>query len=239
MSKNIRSEHMQSRMEQLIDDIENYIDSCKVQPLSGGRKIVVDRDEIDELLSELRHRLPDDIKKYQKIVSNKEAILADARKQADALLNSAREQAEEMHADAEKQKAELIDQHEIMQRAYAQANDIVAAATAHAENVAETASAHAQEILDAAVADADDIRQGAVSYTDEMLQRLQTIISHTMDTANKTFATFAESMQSSYDVVTSNRTELAGSMTEASDEDDEDDYDVEYDEDMDDEEYDD
>jgi len=51
---------------------------------------------------------------------------------------------------------------------------------------------------------------GAISYTDDMLQSLQTIISHTMETANKTFSSFVESLQSSYDVVTSNRNELSG-----------------------------
>ena len=190
---------MKSRIEQLIEEIESYIDSCKIQPLSGGRKILVDKDEIDELLVELRMRTPDEIKKYQKIIANKEAILVDARKQAETMVNEARAQAEAMLEDAGKQKAELIDQHEIMQRAYSQANEIV-----------NEASAQAQLLLDSAVEDADNIRMGAISYTDDMLQSLQTIISHTMETANKTFSSFVESLQSSYDVVTSNRNELSG-----------------------------
>ena len=165
MSNNKRSELMKSRIEQLIDEIETYIDSCKAQPLSGGRKIVVDRDEIDELLVELRMRTPDEIKKYQKIISNKEAILADARKQAETMVNEARTQAEAMLADAGKQKAELIDQHEIMQRAYTQANEIVT-----------EAGAQAQLLLDSAVEDADNIRMGAISYTDDMLQSLQRML---------------------------------------------------------------
>ena len=217
MSNNKRSDLVKSRIEQLIDEIETYIDSCKAQPLSGGRKIVVDRDEIDELLVELRMRTPDEIKKYQKIITNKEAILSDAKKQAETMVNEARTQAEAMLADAGKQKAELIDQHEIMQRAYTQANEIV-----------NEASAQAQLLLDSAVEDADNIRMGAISYTDDMLQSLQTIISHTMETANKTFSSFVESMQSSYDVVTSNRNELSGGVSE--DEDAVEDYDIEYEE---------
>ena len=117
MSKNIRNEQLKSRIEQLIEEIETYIDSCKPQPLSGGRKIIVDRDEIEELLVELRMRTPDEIKKYQKIISNKEAILADARKQAESMVTAAREEAEEMLEEARSQKAELLDQHEIMRAA--------------------------------------------------------------------------------------------------------------------------
>ena len=65
---------MTSRIEQLIDEIETYIDNCKPQPLSQT-KIIVNKEEIDELLRELRSKTPEEIKRYQKIISNKEAIL--------------------------------------------------------------------------------------------------------------------------------------------------------------------
>ena len=38
-----------SRIEQLISEIEEYIDSCKFQPLSNT-KILVNKEEIEELL---------------------------------------------------------------------------------------------------------------------------------------------------------------------------------------------
>ena len=68
---------MSSRMEQIIEEIEEYIDNCKYQPLSST-KIVVNKDELEELLTELKMKTPEEIKRYQKIISNKEAILADA-----------------------------------------------------------------------------------------------------------------------------------------------------------------
>ena len=54
-----------SRIEQIITEIEDYIDSCKFQPLSNT-KILVNKEEIEELLVELRLRIPEEIKKYQK-----------------------------------------------------------------------------------------------------------------------------------------------------------------------------
>lgn len=66
-----------SRIEQLIGEIEEYIDSCKFQPLSNT-KILVNKEELEELLVELRLRIPDEIKKYQKIISNQDAILNEA-----------------------------------------------------------------------------------------------------------------------------------------------------------------
>ena len=68
---------MASRIEQIIEEIEEYIDGCKYQALSSS-KIIVNKDELEELLNELRSKTPEEIKRYQKIISNKEAILADA-----------------------------------------------------------------------------------------------------------------------------------------------------------------
>ena len=69
---------MSSRIEQIIDEIDEFIESCKFQPLSAT-KIIVNKEEIEELLRELRLKTPDEIKRYQKIISNKDAILEDAQ----------------------------------------------------------------------------------------------------------------------------------------------------------------
>ena len=108
---------MSSRMEQIIEEIEEYIDNCKYQPLSST-KIVVNKDELEELLTELKMKTPEEIKRYQKIISNKEAILADAQAKADAII-----------AQAQVQTSELVSEHQIMQQAYAQANDCYQAGT--------------------------------------------------------------------------------------------------------------
>ena len=112
-----------SRIEQLIDEIEEYIDSCKYQPLSTT-KILVNKEELEELLVELRLRVPDEIKQYQKIISNQEAILNEARTQADTMV-----------AEATAQTNELVNEHEIMQKAYAQANAVVEQASAQAQAI--------------------------------------------------------------------------------------------------------
>ena len=178
-----------SRIEQLIGEIEEYIDSCKFQPLSTT-KILVNKEELEELLVELRLRIPDEIKKYQKIISNQDAILNDARAQADAILK-----------DATQQTNELVNEHEIMQMAYANANQII-----------EEARQQAQAIIDNAVDEANSVRQGSIDYTDNMLQSLQAIINHSIEEAQGRFDSFRASMQESYDIVTNNRNELSGGI---------------------------
>ena len=79
---------MSSRIEQIIEEIEEFVESCKYQPLSTT-KIVVNKEELEELLRELRLKTPDEIKRYQKIISNKDAILADAQAKSDSLIAEA------------------------------------------------------------------------------------------------------------------------------------------------------
>lgn len=177
-----------SRIEQLITEIEEYIDSCKAQPFSNNKKIIVDKDEMEELLVELRLRTPEEIKKYQKILSNKEAILSDASRQADQIL-----------AQATQQTRELLDEHEIIMQAHAKADEIVKSATLQG-----------QQIVDQATMEANAIREASIKYTDDMLKSMQDIILHTLEGAKSRFDTFSGSLQSSYQIVTANRRELAG-----------------------------
>ena len=176
---------MSSRIEQIIEEIEEYIDSCQFQPLSTT-KIIVNKDQMDELLRELRMKTPDEIKRYQKIIANKDAILADAQAKADSLIEEA-----QIHTN------DLVSELELMQLAYSQANAIVPAATEQA-----------QEILDNATRDANAIRIGAMQYTDELLANAESIIGHTLDSYTTKYDGLVNSLQECYDMVRNNRSEL-------------------------------
>ena len=183
---------MSSRIEQLIDEIEEYIDSCKYQALSNT-KIIVNKEEIDELLRELRMKTPDEIKRYQKIISNKEAILNDARTKAEALINEAT-----VHTN------ELINEHEIMQQAYAQANEVVS-----------LASHQAQEILDNATIEANNMRAAAIQYTDEMLANLENMMVQTMNMTTSHYESFINNLNGYAEVIRSNRGVLRPQETDS------------------------
>ena len=143
-----------SRIEQLIGEIEEYIDSCKYQPLSNS-KILVNKEEMEELLVELRLRVPDEIKKYQKIISQQDAILADAKNQAESMIQDAKQQTEEM-----------VSENEIMQQAYTKANELV-----------QQAQAQADQILANATAESNNMKLNAIQYTDSILASIETLMS--------------------------------------------------------------
>jgi cell division septum initiation protein DivIVA len=183
---------MSSRIEQIIEEIEEYVDSCKYQPLSTT-KIVVNKEEIEELLRELRLKTPDEIKRYQKIISNKDAILEDAQNKADAII-----------ADAQAKAQEMVTQHEIMQKAYAQANETINAA-----------NKQAQDILDSATQDANSIRLSAITYTDDMMANIESVLTQTLDNAGERYKVFIDSLQECVSVVNHNRQELAPQTAQA------------------------
>ncbi|MDY3249281.1 MAG: ATPase [Candidatus Choladocola sp.] len=177
---------MSSRIEQIIEEIEEFIDSCKFQPLSST-KIVVNKEELEELLRELRMKTPDEIKRYQKIISNKDAILEDAQTKADNII-----------AEAQAQAQKIVSESEVMQIALQQSNQLI-----------EQTNAQAQEIMDKATQDSNEIRMSAIHYTDEMLENLEKIMSHTIDAAGTKYNNFINSIQSCYDIVSKNRMELS------------------------------
>lgn len=174
-----------SRIEQIIEQIEQYIEGCKFQPLSTT-KIIVNKEELLELLTELRLRTPDEIKKYQNIIKNRDEILNKAKSDADSLLQQ-----------TAMQTNELINEHEIMQQAFVKANEII-----------QDATNQAQQILDSATNDANNIRMGAIQYTDEMLANMQRILANSMEDARGRYEGFAKSLSDTYDMIQGNRDEL-------------------------------
>ncbi len=174
-----------SKIEQMITEIEDYIEGCRKVPLSNNN-IVVGKDEIEELLAELRLKTPEEIKKYQKIISNREAILSEAR-----------DRAENMIAQATVQTNELVSEHEIMQQAYIQANEVV-----------QNATAQAKAILDSATAEANEVRLSAMTYVDSILSNVQNAVSFQMQDITIKYENYMKSLNNSLEVVIANRKEL-------------------------------
>ncbi|MDO5520254.1 MAG: ATPase [bacterium] len=178
-----------SRIEQLIEDIYDYVEGCKNAPLSST-KVIVPKDELYDLLDELRLRTPDEIKRYQKIINNRDAIISDAEVKAATML-----------AEAQEKTNNLISEHEIMQQAYAQANQIV-----------EEAQAQANQILASANNDAEAIRTGSLSYSDDMLGVVESILSTALEESKTRFTTLLSSMEENLNIVKANKKELTDQL---------------------------
>lgn len=176
---------MSNSIEQIITEIEEYVESCKFSPLSST-KILVNKEELEEYLEELKMKTPGEIKKYQRMLANKNGILEDAKQRAENIIAEATEQ-----ADA------LVNNHEIMQQAYIQGNDYVSQATQQA-----------QDIIGNAKAEANSIRLGAIEYTDSLLENIQNTITYSMENITMRYESYMKSLQKTLEMVIANRNEL-------------------------------
>ena len=179
-----------SRIEQLIDEIEEFIESCKPQPFSQS-KVIVPKDELYELLTELRLKTPDEIKRYQKIIANRDKIISDAQAQAEKML-------EETTAYTNA----LVEEHEIMLKAYERA-----------EEVMNNANAQAEATINAANEDAEGIRRSALEYTQELVTNLETIVGRTLEGARANSQALIEGLSYNYDIIVSNKDALASQLS--------------------------
>ena len=184
-----------NKIEKTIDEIEEYIENCRTQMLSN--KILVDKDAIMELLSELRENIPDEIKRNQKMLANRDAIIEAAKKEAAACKRNAEAEAANIINQANIHREECVSEHEVMQQAYAQANDILA-----------QTSNEAQKMVDEAAGYAENYRMSAIRYTDDLLAGMQNLIAATMESTKVQYEKFFASLSDSYDVISSNRNEL-------------------------------
>ncbi len=178
---------MSSKFEQMIDDIEDYIQNCKPKPLSNTM-ILVNRDELLDMLQELRQKKTVEVSRYQKVISNKEAILNDARKKAEDMLNEAA-----VHTN------ELVSETEIMQQAYGQAQKIV-----------DMASEQAEDIVAQASEEASAMRMAAVTYTDDNLQSIENVLAHGIDVAATNYERLMTQLQQTIQEIQANRSQLFG-----------------------------
>ena len=167
-----------SRIEQLIEDIYEFVESCRMQPLSST-KVIVPKDELYDLLDELRLRTPDEIKRYQKIISNRDAILSDAERKSNDIIERTKEEASRM-----------LDEHEIIQQAYYEANEVISQASKEAERLRKTA----QE-------ESDQIRAGSLIYCNEILTEVEKVVAAVYNDSFQKYDNFIGSLKSSLEVI--------------------------------------
>ncbi len=174
-----------SRIEKAIDEIYNYVEECKPSKLYPS-KVVVDREQLYDLLDELRLCAPEEIKRYQKIITNR-----------DGILNEAQQRAEDMVSQAQQQTAQILDQSEIVQTAYQRAEDIM-----------RQANEEAQRLVDAAENESEQMRKASLIYTNDLLSEAQMHMEESLKEIDNKSRMLTSALKNSIQLVKSNREEL-------------------------------
>lgn len=137
----------------LIDEMEGYFEECKTMPFSN--KVIVDMEVMYEFMTDLRLKLPEEIKRSQRILDEKERIVDEARQEAQVAENR-----------ASARVAELVDDHVITRKAQEKADEIMAKATYTAKEIKLGAYEYVEEIIrQAELAMSDTLEQANSHYT--------------------------------------------------------------------------
>ncbi|HZT53771.1 MAG TPA: hypothetical protein VE995_05270 [Gaiellaceae bacterium] len=98
----------------LIDKLDDLVHNAKAVPLTD--QVRIDREEIYDILDQMRATIPEEIKQARWIVKERQDMLAEAKREVDRLLAEAREQAvreasqTEIVKIAERQADEIVEE---------------------------------------------------------------------------------------------------------------------------------
>jgi F0F1-type ATP synthase membrane subunit b/b' len=98
----------------LIDKLDDLVHNAKAVPLTD--QVRIDREEIYDILDQMRATIPEEIKQARWIVKERQEMLAEAKREADRILGEAREQAvreasqTEIVKLAERQASEIVEE---------------------------------------------------------------------------------------------------------------------------------
>lgn len=188
-------------IEDMISELEIFVDNCKYQPLSSS-KIVVPKEELMLMLKELRLKMPSEIERCQKIMRNKDAIIEDAKLEGNKIIDDARQQA-----------AAMVNEHVITTTAQEQAESIRNQARMDSEAMLMQAKADANSMVETASFEASDLRTSAMNYSTGIIYDIENMIQKTMEEENARYQSFFSSMENLYNSISSNRQELEGQLS--------------------------
>ncbi|GAE89169.1 hypothetical protein [Acetivibrio straminisolvens] len=118
----------------ILETLEDLVERSVSVPFSG--KCMVDKEEILEIIKEIRLKLPDDLKQAKWVKEERQRILLEAQREANNIIK-----------DAENKIASLIDEHEITKKAYEQSNEIISNAQKNAREIRLGTKEYADSVL--------------------------------------------------------------------------------------------
>lgn len=118
----------------LLDELETVIDQSKHMAFSS--KVQIDKNELFEIITEIRLRLPNELKQAKWVIEERNKILIDAQNEAEDIVKA-----------AEERLKKLIDENEITKRAYEQATEIIESSKSTSKEMRLGANEYADEIL--------------------------------------------------------------------------------------------
>ncbi len=147
------------KMEMLIEELQEVVDSAITLPLTGG-KTVVNTERLKEIIDEMKENIPQEIRQAKNIAADRANILAKARKEAEEIVQAAETRAKEM-----------TERHEITRNAQQSAEEILKKANDESEKIRGAANAYIEKMMKKA----DDELSANLAQLQKTRQSLQAL----------------------------------------------------------------
>ena len=126
---------MSKNIEEILEQLDDMLDTAWAMPLSGG-KVVVDGDRVRDLLDAIRASLPSEIRQAKAIVKDRAEIVDTAKREAEGIIRN-----------AEERRNQILSHEEIVVQAQEKANEIHAQTQKRAREMRRNAQEYTDDIL--------------------------------------------------------------------------------------------
>ena len=156
---------MANDINRLIDMLYEHIENAKAPALKPNLSMV-DRDEMLDLLDELRAQLPVEIKRAQELLAAREKFVDDAKRDVDRMMRQAELDAKTKVSDSE-----------VLYAAKEKARQIIARAEDRSRQLCQVANEYAEDALarteEAGQAALDEVKQSRLRFRSASAAKLQ------------------------------------------------------------------
>jgi cell division septum initiation protein DivIVA len=119
---------------QMIDRLEELLNESR--PLPFTHNVIVDEDRMLDLIDQMRVSIPDEVKKAQQLLAQRDRLLAQAQEEANRTIAIAREKSDQ-----------LVERDQVVQSAHSQSEQIKAQAERDAQMIRQEADNYVLETL--------------------------------------------------------------------------------------------
>lgn len=156
---------MANDINRLIDMIYERIEDAKAPALKPSMSIV-DRDELLDLLEELKAQLPVELKRAQELLAARDKFVEEARREADRMMRQ-----------AELEAKTKVSESEVLYTAKERARQIVARAEERSRQLYQVANEYAEDALarteEAVQAALDEVKQSRIRFRTTSTAKMQ------------------------------------------------------------------
>ena len=128
-----------------IEDLKDLLEVSSTIPLTG--KVMVDKDEVNELLNQIESQFPQDLAEAQSIRDRKDEIFEEANMQAKQIVQAAHVEAQKLVNEDEITLAAQEQAREIMNRAEIESDQIRLSARDYVDNMLENTQVHMSDMI--------------------------------------------------------------------------------------------